>query len=915
MELYTNKRWLLCSVAMLLFAMLQNCYGEVKDQDQHVVPMSVPHDHRDQTYYANTAQLISDPPNMVLFQQSPLNLLQEIVGDDLGKFGTNLLNDTSGNRVKAILINQPTEEGRIREIFRVWLNGGGVHPVTWNKLIVVLKTSGLVSLSDQVRQFVNESVLDIPGMKYDHLYPETAVVTLRNMYMEQSVIKQKLLYPSRIKFFDVVLNEINGLGTNVEVTVLNFTRLLITGQPGAGKTTYMRYLAKKWAEYKAFNYCEILLLIDLEELKFLGKKINSLTDLSTLVVFRDIEDMEKIAKTIVAKQGAGACFLIDAYDKLNMVERDMVHKIFFENHLPSSRCVMTSRPYTFESHRHIPKEIDHFELVGFNVDNLELYLDNLSNDSEIPLKNAILKQWEDNPKLKEICTLPMHLNMMIYIIEGNYSEHNIRTKTQIYTEFVSLTLRHYEEFHPNFDSNYLKECINGAFTDDHSQVCAAVQYLHGVAFNITFNNILKFQRSNHETQEKLNNLSFVSIDTVGRSHVRYTFSHPTFCEFFAALHLVAMPLEEIHKVIKLYGMKYPFSWMFYFGLLHDYKLQPPDVQSDLFKHLLHTIHYINGAKGDGFSFVNSSILQFLKEIGYSKGTCVELLTSAGIINKSEMGVHQTMLQHSSSIAYILNHLDICKVGIDIVDFATLFTLENEACSLAEDYSRLLTQLMSRGSGDKETSRMVISSVTFWSGYFHFLESIISMVYEFTEELNWMCMEEEESLHILHLIFFEEFLVTLFVVNENTDDPLLSTNSSHLFERSQIDFIRQNAFFVINENTCTDFSINHFLCEVNQISFIRQLVLLKLLTQKPFNATEWSEIAAQLGPFKRLQGIRVLYHFVHEDHQILDYVHKIHFEILKILPNLRSAIFHVTVIHDELSEVPWQYVHGFLVKKI
>ena len=117
--------------------------------------------------------------------------------------------------------------------------------------------------------------------------------------------------------------------------------MVITGDPGSGKTTLMRYLAREWAEGKVLQSCQILFLIYLGRCKV---EYKSLSDLLKGTEYNDFRNIEQIAKMIGEEHGKGACFLLDAYDE-KLVKEDIFEDMINLNHLPHSIRIVTSRPY------------------------------------------------------------------------------------------------------------------------------------------------------------------------------------------------------------------------------------------------------------------------------------------------------------------------------------------------------------------------------------------------------------------------------------------------------------------------------------------------------------------------------------------------------------------------------------------
>lgn len=75
------------------------------------------------------------------------------IGTDYELFGTFLLDDENGHKVKSIERTEHGDSLRITvEILRQWLQGKGRSPVTWQTLIACLRDTHLNVIADTVER-------------------------------------------------------------------------------------------------------------------------------------------------------------------------------------------------------------------------------------------------------------------------------------------------------------------------------------------------------------------------------------------------------------------------------------------------------------------------------------------------------------------------------------------------------------------------------------------------------------------------------------------------------------------------------------------------------------------------------------------------------------------------------------------
>ena len=101
------------------------------------------------------------PPTLDSLRQFPvtnghMDLAQEI-GTDYEKFGTLLLEDKNGNKVKNIEVSERGDPVKITvEILKKWLQGKGRKPVTWQTLVKCLQDTDLNTLADKMERLLQQ---------------------------------------------------------------------------------------------------------------------------------------------------------------------------------------------------------------------------------------------------------------------------------------------------------------------------------------------------------------------------------------------------------------------------------------------------------------------------------------------------------------------------------------------------------------------------------------------------------------------------------------------------------------------------------------------------------------------------------------------------------------------------------------
>ena len=603
-------------------------------------------------------EVISEPPSLYVLIQEPFNVLEKISNVESSKFMNWILNDKSGLKLERIIADHPLcQLCQVKEIFKDWLRGRGITPITWSTLIDALRHGELHTLADDICSHVSKDALFLLARPDAHWDPETysaeAAQTLRNQYIDH---KTKFAYTDHsfsMPFLDVSLrNMTSGVPLLNSIFIQNldkYSRLSITGQAGAGKTMLLWYIAKEWANHRVLkSTCNVLFLVQLERLPK-SKSYTSLEELFEGLGYQEL-NIKQLAGEIDTRRGSKACFLIDDFaSSYSASDANFINDLIY-GLLPQSHVIFTSKSYVTKK----SDSIEYVEVLGYKDEDLEKHLNTLCKDEEV--RNSMLTLWEEQPTVRKMCLLPLHLAMVIDLVKYDTkstkdsetklhsNELKIQTRTDIYLSSMNQKLEHFGYFS-------VKQCIIKK-QSDRDPLCKNLSKLLKAGFDMVFTgrNTFDYDPNVQSTFTNIGLVTITKLDTkiAGKTQVQYIFSHPTYREFLAAIYMATLPLDKQLAYITMYGKDVTFSniWLFYFGLPYEYGNES-NTPVLLKRYSAHYSHRLPAAGICDFEF-ESRFLAVVREIYRADRNpqhegFITLLKEAGIVVNSSL-----CLQHSSS---------------------------------------------------------------------------------------------------------------------------------------------------------------------------------------------------------------------------------------------------------------------------
>ncbi|KYC43398.1 hypothetical protein WA1_11195 [Scytonema hofmannii PCC 7110] len=338
--------------------------------------------------------------------------------------------------------------------------------------------------------------------------------------------------------------------------IKNYSKLLIWGKPGAGKTTFLKHLVLHSIQQEKKQ--EIPIFISLKafsdeenEQNFLDAIKQDLSDY--------ISDPSQFVQNLLEQ---GRCLiLLDGLDEVGETKSDRIYQSIdtFVKKFPKNRFVLTCRSGAAD---YIFPDFTEVEMADFDDSQVEIFVRKwFAPNEDLKLADSLLEKIEKNRAIEELTANPLLLTMLCLVFDDRYELP--RNQYSLIHDAVEILLRKWDA------SRRIERSVTNKFNLPYQQ---KVNLLSKIAYESFLQEPHKILWQQRELEENIGNyienlpdfssdtLTFDSLAILKRLEANhgllvkqaqdiYSFSHLTFQEYFVANYIVESRSYELLKEV------------------------------------------------------------------------------------------------------------------------------------------------------------------------------------------------------------------------------------------------------------------------------------------------------------------------------------------------------------------------------
>lgn len=349
-----------------------------------------------------------------------------------------------------------------------------------------------------------------------------------------------------------------GMGRITQERVLGldavekYAKLIILGKPGAGKTTFLKYVALQCNVGK-FQDNYVPVFVTLKDFAEAAKKLELLEYINQQFASCGIAATQVVS---LLKQGKVLVLL----DGLDEVREDDIHHVLkeirdFSNHFRDNRFIITCRnaaqEYTFEKFTEV-------EIADFEQTQILAFSTNWFTGK--PGREKFVKRLRENNRINEIATSPLLLTLLCLVFEesGTFP----KSRSQLYKEGLDTLLKKWDakrgierdQVYKNISPQRKEELLSKIALTTFEQgnyffkQKVAEKYITDYICNLLSANTDP-KALQLDSEAILRSIEAQHGLLVERAKGIYSFSHLTFHEYLTAVEIVSRtnPLEKALK--------------------------------------------------------------------------------------------------------------------------------------------------------------------------------------------------------------------------------------------------------------------------------------------------------------------------------------------------------------------------------
>ncbi len=326
-------------------------------------------------------------------------------------------------------------KGLEAEVIARLLQQSSVQPVSVDELLQQVRSRASTKILNLFSQI---QLLNKRQVAVDRLYVDVYVLEVRDF---RATIPGLLEGQDAREQFDRF-----GLGKRGErspglaiAASEDFPRLMVSGKPGSGKSTFLRHLAVSCARGKFLGeYIPVLLeLRDVDEAAF-----------SLFQYLHGEFGLEQEAQTEQLLKQGRVLLLLDGLDEVPSSLRQRVqHELRkFAKRYDKNRFILTCRTQTTE---YIPEQFQAVEVADFKPEQVECFalhwFTAMAGTSKqgMALKNHFMEKLRESPQTAELAVTPVLLSLTCWIFDD--LKDLPQKRSDLYREGLDLLLRQWDE--------------------------------------------------------------------------------------------------------------------------------------------------------------------------------------------------------------------------------------------------------------------------------------------------------------------------------------------------------------------------------------------------------------------------------------------------------------------------------------